>query len=100
MDKNFRRQMERQIDLLQRRKLCREIRMTGVVPLPKNGFRHWSDNGREWRESVLQSSALERLLIVKEDRPSIPSSGRKTEKLLRRQGDHQLSLLRFEFRTR
>ena len=69
MDKNFRRQMERQIDLLQRRKLCREIRMTGVVPLPKNGFRHWSDNGREWRESVLQSSALERLLIVKEDRP-------------------------------
>ena len=69
MDKNFRRRMEGQIELLQRRKLCREIRMTGVVPLPKNGFRHWSDNGREWRESVLQSSALERLLIVKEDRP-------------------------------
>ena len=62
MDKNFRRQLEGQIDLLQRRKLCREIRLTDIVPQPKNGFRHWNDDGREWRESVLQCSALERLL--------------------------------------
>ena len=66
MDKNFRRRMEGQIDLLERRRLCREIRMTDVVPLPKNGFRHWSDDGREWRESVLQCSALERLLTKDE----------------------------------
>ena len=62
MDKNFRRRMEGQIELLERRKLCREIRMTDIIPLPKNAFRHWSDDGREWRESVLQCSALERLL--------------------------------------
>lgn len=69
MDKNFRRRMEGQIDLLDRRKLCREIRMTDIVPLPKNGFRHWNDDGREWRESVLQCSALERLLPKEGDRP-------------------------------
>mgnify|MGYP001026241299 CR=1 FL=1 len=62
MDENFRGRIERQIALLERRKLCREIRLTDVVPLPKNTFRHWSDDGREWRESVLQCSALERLL--------------------------------------
>ena len=49
MDKNFRRRMEGQIELLQRRKLCRDIRMTDIVPLPKNSFRHWNDDGREWR---------------------------------------------------
>ena len=32
MDKNFRRRIERQIALLERRKLCREIRLTDVVP--------------------------------------------------------------------
>ena len=69
MDKNFRRRMEGQIELLQRRKLCRDIRMTDIVPLPKNSFRHWNDDGREWRESVLQCSALERLLSPKEGRP-------------------------------
>lgn len=69
MDKNFRRRMEGQIDLLVRRKLCREIRMTDIVPLPKNAFRHWSDDGREWRESVLQCSALERLLPKEDGRP-------------------------------
>ena len=69
MDKNFRRRMEGQIDLLDRRKLCREIRMTDVVPLPKNGFNHWSDDGREWRESMLQCSALERLLPTEGGRP-------------------------------
>lgn len=62
MDKNFRRRMEGQIELLERRKLCREIRMTDVVPPAQNGFKYWNDDGREWRESVLQCSALERLL--------------------------------------
>lgn len=62
MDMTFRRRIERQIGLLEQRKLCREIRLTDVVPLPKNSFRHWNDDGREWRESVLQCSALERLL--------------------------------------
>lgn len=69
MDKNFRRRMEGQIDLLDRRKLCREIRMTDIVPLPKNGFRHWNDDGREWRESVLQCSVLERLLTKEKSWP-------------------------------
>lgn len=69
MDKNFRRRMDGQIELLERRKLCREIRMTDVVPLPKNGFNHWSDDGREWRESMLQCSALERLLPKEGGRP-------------------------------
>lgn len=69
MDKNFRRRMEGQIELLERQKLCREIRLTDVVPLPKNAFRHWSDDGREWRESVLQCSALERLLPKEGGKP-------------------------------
>ena len=69
MDKNFRRRMDGQIELLERRKLCREIRMTDVVLLPKNGFNHWSDDGREWRESMLQCSALERLLPTEGGRP-------------------------------
>lgn len=69
MDKNFRRRMEGQIELLQRRKLRREIRLTDIVPLPKNAFRHWSDDGREWRESMLQCSALERLLPTEGGRP-------------------------------
>lgn len=62
MDMTFRRQMERQIGLLQRQKLCREIRLTDIVPQPENGFKHWNDDGREWRESVLLCSVLERLL--------------------------------------
>lgn len=69
MDKNFRRRMEGQIELLERRKLRREILMTDIVPLPKNGFKHWSDDGREWRESVLQCSALERLLPKEGGKP-------------------------------
>ena len=69
MDRNFRSRMERQIGLLEQRKLCREIRLTDVVPLPKNTFRRWNDDGREWRESVLQCSALERLLPKEGGRP-------------------------------
>ena len=62
MDKNFRSRIESQIELLKRNGLCRDIRLTDVVPLPKNSFRHWNDDGREWRESVLKCSSLERLL--------------------------------------
>ena len=69
MDKNFRRRIEGQIGVLERRKLCREIRLTDVVPLPKNAFRHWNDDGREWRESILQCSTLERLLPKEGGRP-------------------------------
>ena len=110
MDKNFRRRMEGQIELLQRRKLRREIRLTDIVPLPKNAFRHWNDDGREWRESVLQCSALERLLPTEGGRPvhtiyrknarlrllQSPQRRprREAERLLRPQGNHQLPLLR------
>ena len=118
MDKNFRRRMEGQIELLQRRKLCRDIRMTDIVPLPKNSFRHWNDDGREWRESVLQCSALERLLSPapaqpqrgpahlyhlpeKRPPPAAPVQARpqlrprrEADELLRPQRDHQLPLLR------
>ena len=87
MDKNFRRRMEGQIDLLDRRKLCREIRMTDVVPLPKNDFNHWSDDGREWRESMLQCSALERLL-PKEGGRSVHTVYRKNARLRVLQSRH------------
>ena len=69
MDMTFRRRIEQQIGFLERQKLCREIRLIDVVPLPKNSFRHWNDDGREWRESVLQCSALERLLPTEGGRP-------------------------------
>lgn len=69
MDRNFRRKIERQIDSLSRRKLYREIRVADVVPLPQNGFKRWSDDGREWRESVLQCSALERFVSTVNGRP-------------------------------
>lgn len=69
MDRNFRRKIERQIDILSRRKLYREIRVADVVPLPQNGFKRWSDDGREWRESVLQCSALERFVSTVNGRP-------------------------------
>ena len=35
MDMTFRRRIEQQIGLLERQKLCREIRLIDVVPLPK-----------------------------------------------------------------
>lgn len=62
MDKTFRREFERQLDLLDRRGLRRDIRFADVVPLPKNDFRKWNDDGREWREAVLQCSVLDRLI--------------------------------------
>lgn len=65
MDLTFRRNTERQLDLLNRRQLCREIRLADVASLPKNDFTRWSDDGREWRESTLECSALE-LFIPKQ----------------------------------
>ena len=60
MDRIFRRKTEKQIELLKQRQLCRDIRLADVVPLPKNDFKRWNDDGREWRESVLKCSTLER----------------------------------------
>ncbi len=61
MDRTFRRNTGRQLELLKQRKLFREIRLADVVPLPKNNFKRWNDDSREWRESILQCSVLERL---------------------------------------
>ena len=69
MDMTFRRELERQLDCLKRRQVCRDIRLTDVVPLPKNDFRRWSDDGREWRESVLRCSTLERLVSKRDSTP-------------------------------
>ena len=60
MDMAFRKKIVSQINRLNRNKLCRKIYVTDVVPIPKNNFETWSDDGREWRESVLMCSTLER----------------------------------------
>ena len=60
MDMAFRKKIVSQINRLNRNKLCRKIYVTDVVPVPKNDFETWSDDGREWRESVLMCSTLER----------------------------------------
>ena len=60
MDMAFRKKIVSQINRLNRNKLCRKIYVTDVVPVPKNHFETWSDDGREWRESVLMCSTLER----------------------------------------
>ena len=57
MDMTFRRKMDHQINLLRKRKLCRDIRLTDVMPLPKNNFKRWNDDGREWRESIFIGAA-------------------------------------------
>ena len=69
MDMTFRRELERQLDCLKRRQVCRDIRLTDVVPLPKNDFKRWSDDGREWRESVLRCSTLERFVSERDSTP-------------------------------
>ena len=58
------------------RKLCRDIQVTDVVPLPKNNFKRWNDDGREWRESILQCSSLERLIS--------PQSGKTVHQIYRK----------------
>ena len=60
MDMAFRKKIVSQINRLNRNKLCRNIYVTDVVPVPENHFETWSDDGREWRESVLMCSTLER----------------------------------------
>ena len=60
MDMAFRKKIVSQINRLNRNKLCRKIYVTDVVPAPKNDFEAWNDDGREWRESVLMCSTLER----------------------------------------
>lgn len=60
MDMAFRKKIVSQINRLNRNKLCRKIYITDVVPVPKNDFEAWNDDGREWRESVLMCSTLKR----------------------------------------
>ena len=60
MDMAFRKKIVSQINRLNRNRLCRKIYITDVVPVPKNNFEAWNDDGREWRESVLKCSTLER----------------------------------------
>lgn len=69
MDMVFRKNTERQLDLLAQRGLFRDIRLTDAVPLPKNDFKRWSDDGREWREAVLRCSVLERLVSKRDGKP-------------------------------
>ncbi len=69
MDMTFRREFERQLDSLKSRNLCREIRLTDVVSIPKNDFVKRSDDGREWREAVLRCSTLERFVSLSDGRP-------------------------------
>ena len=68
MDRTFRRKIVSQINRLNRNKLCRKIYVTDVVPVPKNNFETWSDDGREWRESVLMCSTLERFESTKDNK--------------------------------
>lgn len=67
MDMAFRRKIVSQINRLNRNKLCRKIYVTDVVPVPKNDFETWNDDGREWRESVLKCSTLERFESTKDN---------------------------------
>lgn len=66
MDMAFRKKIVSQINRLNKNKLCRKIYVTDVVPIPKNDFETWSDDGREWRESVLKCSTLERFESTKD----------------------------------
>lgn len=67
MDMAFRKKIVSQINRLNKNKLCRKIYVTDVVPIPKNDLETWSDDGREWRESVLKCSTLERFESTKDD---------------------------------
>ncbi len=60
MDMTFRKKIVSKINRLNKNNLCCNIYVTDVVPVPKNDFEIWSDDGREWRESVLMCSTLER----------------------------------------
>ena len=58
----FRKNIIGQINKLRQQKLRREIRVTDVTALPKNDFKRWNDDGREWREAVLECCSLERIV--------------------------------------
>ena len=58
MDMTFRRKMDHQINLLRKRKLCRDIRLTDVMPLPKNNFKRWNDDGGNLFCSAVHWSGL------------------------------------------
>ena len=60
MDMAFRKKTVSQINRLNKNNLCCNICVTDVVPVPKNDFEKWNDDGREWRASVLKCSTLER----------------------------------------
>ena len=60
MDMTFRKKIVSKINRLNKNNLCCNIYVTDVVPVPKNDFEAWNDDGREWRESVLMCSTLER----------------------------------------
>ena len=60
MDMTFRKKIVSKINRLNKNNLCCNIYVTDVVPVPKNDFETWSDDGREWRESGLMCSTLER----------------------------------------
>ena len=66
MDMTFRKNIVRQIDRLNQQKLCREILMTDVETQPDNDFERWNNDGREWRESIIKCSALERLISTED----------------------------------
>ena len=69
MDRTFRSNIERQLELLNQRKLYRDIRLTDVTPKPKNQFTHWEDDGREWREAMLECTSLERYVTAEGGNP-------------------------------
>ena len=60
MDMTFRKKIVSKINRLNKNNLCCNIYVTDVGPVPKNDFETWSDDGREWRESVLMCSTMER----------------------------------------
>ena len=60
MDMTFRKKIVSKINRLNKNNLCCNIYVADVVPVPKNDFEAWNDDGREWRESVLMCSTLER----------------------------------------
>lgn len=68
MDMTFRKKTVSQINRLNRNRLWRKIYVTDVVPVPKNDFERWNDDGREWRESVLKCSTLERFESIKDNK--------------------------------
>ena len=68
MDMAFRKKIVSQIDRLNKNNLCCNIYVTDVVPVPKNDFERWNDDGREWRESVLKCSTLERFESIKDNK--------------------------------